>query len=116
MNVKDISGVGLPRRIEKQSVDDVREKKIQKKESDKSASVGKTDQIEISQEAKALQSSPDEIVLSKELLSKLPSTRAHIIYEALAKIKAGLYSSDEIVEEAASKLLESGDLDDVIRF
>ena len=50
----------------------------------------------------------------KELLNRLPSARAHIVYEALAKVKAGFYSSDEIVAQAAQKLIDGGELDDLI--
>ena len=112
MKISNLPGAAPPKKLQKQSVEEPRQKKIQKKESSE-ASKSNSDQVYISEEAKDLQKSNDEIGRSKELLSKLPSSRAHVIYEALAKIKAGRYASDEIVQEAASKLIESGDLDNL---
>jgi|GEM_PF-1865567 len=111
MKIQDLYGVNPLKRTEKQSVEDVRDRKLQKRKgSEQASSLKKSDQVEISKEAQALQRSQDEVGVSKELLAKLPSTRAHVIYEALAKVKAGLYSSEEIVHEAAAKLLDSGEL------
>ncbi len=112
MKISNLSGAAPPKKLQKQSVEEPRQKKIQKKESSEASKVN-SDQVYISEEAKDLQKSSDEIGRSKELLSKLPSSRAHVIYEALAKIKAGRYGSDEIVQEAATKLIESGDLDNL---
>ncbi len=109
MKINNLYGADPPKKVQKQSVEETRQKKIQKKESSEASKVNR-DQVHISEEAKKLQRSNDEIGKSKELLAKLPSSRAHIIYEALAKMKAGLYASDEIVQEAASKLLDSGEL------
>lgn len=114
MKIQELYGVNPPRKPDKQSVEEVRDKKVQKKESQQVSNSHKSDQVEISQEAQELQKSNDEVGVSKELLAKLPSARAHVIYEALAKIKAGLYSSDEIVAEAAAKLLKSDELNDLI--
>jgi hypothetical protein len=75
---------------------------------DSSAPVKKTpqaDSIEISKEIKDLQDSGDEIKVAKALLATLPTVRAHVVYEAIAKLKVGAYSSDNILSEAASKLL-----------
>ena len=113
MNVQDLYGINPPRKPGKQSVGGVKHRKVDKKETSKVPSARKSDQVEISQEAQELQKSKNEVSVSKELLAKLPTARAHIIYEALAKIKAGLYSSDEIVEEAAAKLIKSGELNDL---
>ncbi len=110
MKINNLYGADPPKKVQKQSVEETRQKKIQKKESSKASKVN-SDQVHISEEAKKLQRSNDEIGKSKELLAKLPSSRAHIIYEALAKMKAGLYASDEIVQEAANKLINSGELD-----
>ena len=112
MKINNLYGADPPKKMQKQSVEETRQKKIQKKESSEASKVIR-DQVHISEEAKELQRSTDEIGKSKELLAKLPSSRAHIIYEALAKMKAGLYASDEIVQEAASKLLDSGELDNL---
>ncbi len=112
MKINNLYGADPPKKVQKQSVEETRQKKIQKKESSEASKVNR-DQVHISEEAKKLQRSNDEIGKSKELLAKLPSSRAHIIYEALAKMKAGLYASDEIVQEAASKLLDSGELDNL---
>lgn len=122
MKITNLYGVDPPKKLVRDTVEEVRQKKIEKKKNSESSKevanasneVVKSDQVEISQEAQQLQKSKDEIVVSKELLSKLPSTRAHIIYEALAKIRAGIYSSDKIAEEAASKLVDSGELNDII--
>jgi len=120
MKVHDLNSVNPPKRPDKQSsVEDIRERRLKKKESEgtntnQTPSIGKSDQVEISPEAIERQKSNDEFGVSKELLSQLPSSRAHVIYEALAKIKAGLYASDEVVEEAAHRLLGSGELDDII--
>ena len=113
MKINNLYGAGPPKKLEKQSVEEVRQKKIQKKETSETSKSAKSDLVQISAEAKELQKADDELVLSKELLGKLPSARAHVIYEALAKIKAGFYASDEIVEEAAAKLISGGDLDDI---
>ncbi len=112
MKVSNLNGAAPPNKLQKQSAEEVRQKKIQKRESSESSKVN-SDQVHISEEAKELQRSSDEIGKSKELLAKLPSSRAHVIYEALAKMKAGLYASDEIVQEAASKLIDSGELDNL---
>ena len=112
MKINNLYGADPPKKLQKQSVEETRQKKIQKKESSEASKVIR-DQVHISEEAKELQRSTDEIGKSKELLAKLPSSRAHIIYEALAKMKAGLYASDEIVQEAASKLINSGELDNL---
>jgi len=112
VKINNLYGADPPKKVQKQSVEETRQKKIQKKESSEASKVNR-DQVYISEEAKKLQRSNDEIGKSKELLAKLPSSRAHIIYEALAKMKAGLYASDEIVQEAASKLLDSGELDNL---
>jgi len=112
VKINNLYGADPPKKVQKQSVEETRQKKIQKKESSEASKVNR-DQVHISEEAKKLQRSNDEIGKSKELLAKLPSSRAHIIYEALAKMKAGLYASDEIVQEAASKLLDSGELDNL---
>jgi len=112
VKINNLYGADPPKKVQKQSVEETRQKKIQKKESSEASKVNR-DQVHISEEAKKLQRSNDEIGKSKELLAKLPSSRAHIIYEALAKMKAGLYASDEIVQEAASKLADSGELDNL---
>lgn len=112
MKISSLYGADPPKKLREQSVEEVRQKKIHKKESSEASKVN-SDQVQISKEAKELQSSSDEIGKSKELLAKLPSSRAHVIYEALAKMKAGLYASDEIVQEAATKLIESGELDNL---
>ena len=112
MKINNLYGADPPKKMQKQSVEEPRQKKIQKKESSEASKVIR-DQVHISEEAKELQRSIDEIGKSKELLAKLPSSRAHIIYEALAKMKAGLYASDEIVQEAANKLISSGELDNL---
>jgi len=112
MKISNLYGADPPKKVQKQSVEEARQKKIQKKESSESSKVN-SDRVHISEEAKELQRSNDEIGKSKELLAKLPSSRAHVIYEALAKIKAGLYASDKIVQEAASKLVDSGELDNL---
>ncbi len=112
MKVSNLNGAAPPNKLQKQSAEEVRQKKIQKRESSESSKVN-SDQVHISEEAKELQRSIDEVGKSKELLAKLPSSRAHIIYEALAKMKAGLYASDEIVQEAANKSMNSGEIDNL---
>ena len=116
MNIKNLHGMGPPKKIEKQSVQEVRQNRgLQKENSTVAAATApKTDQVEISDLARELQNSQDEQGKAIELLNRLPSARAHVVYEALAKVKAGFYSSDEIVEQAARKLLEGGELDDLI--
>lgn len=119
MKIQDLYGVNPPRKPEKQSsVEAARERKTEKKESKSvtsSSSVVRSDQVEISQEAQELHKSDDEQGVARDLLSKLPQARNEVIYEALAKIKAGLYASEEIVGEAASKLLLSGELSDIVK-
>lgn len=112
MKINNLYGAAPPKKLQKQSVEEARQKKIQTKESSEASKVDK-DQVFISEEAKELQKSDDEIGKSKELLAKLPSSRAHVIYEALAKMRAGLYESDEILQEAATKLIKSGELDNL---
>jgi len=120
MKIMNLYGVDPPKKLVNNKVEEVRQKKIEKKDSNTkdisavSNDVANNDQVEISKEAKELQSKHDEVAVSKQLLSKLPSTRAHIIYEALAKIRAGMFSSDKIAEEAATKLLDSGELNNII--
>ena len=115
MDIKSLNGLGSPKKVEKQSTQEIRSKKVEQNKSEAASRIDKGDEVQISKEARELQSTKDEIVIAKELLSRLPSARAHIIYEALAKIKAGSYSSEEIVDRAAEKLIESGELDDLIK-
>lgn len=112
MKIQDLYGVNPPRKPDK-PVDNTRDRKVDKEEPQKGSAI-KSDQVQISQEAQKLQNSNDEFSVSRELLNKLPAARAQLIYEALAKIKAGRYASDEIVEEAAQKLLDSGELNDIL--
>ena len=120
MKIMNLYGVDPPKKLVNNKVEEVRQKKVEKKDSNTkdlsavSNDVANNDQVEISKEAKALQSQHDEVVVSKQLLSKLPSTRANVIYEALAKIRAGIFSSEKIAEEAAAKLIDSGELDNII--
>ena len=116
MKIGNVYGVDPPKKLEKRSVEEIRHKKADKSDASPAAlkSAGGSDQVEISHEAKELQRTSDEVGFSKELLAKLPSSRAHVVYEAIAKIKAGLYSSEEIAEEAATKLIQSGELDDLL--
>lgn len=122
MNIHDLKPVDPPKTVAKPSSEEIRQKKIQGKESERLNSVDSSaeglaanDLVEISEQAQQFQQSQDELGVYKELLAKLPTTRAHVIYEALAKIKAGLYSQDEIVEEAAKKLLESNEFKDLLQ-
>jgi hypothetical protein len=116
MNIKNISGMGPPKNIEKQSIEDSRPgQKVEKERAgDSSDASVKSDQVQISAEAKKLHKSSDELGLAKESLNRLPAIRAHVVFEALAKIKAGFYSSDEMVEKAAQKLVDSGELNDLL--
>ncbi len=114
MNIKNLIGFGPTAKIEQQSNEEVRITKAQKDKSSEAANTKKGDLVQISEEAKELQNSNNEILFAKELLSKLPSVRAHVIYEALAKIKAGFYTSEEVIEEAATKLLDSSEFKDLI--
>lgn len=114
MKIKGLQSLGPPKKLEKSVSQEVRDKKIAKKESSEVSSFASGDQVEISQQAKDLQKAgSDENVLTRKLLSKLPSARAHVVYEAMAKVKAGYYASDEIVDSAARKLLESGELNNL---
>ncbi|MFQ5708122.1 MAG: hypothetical protein ACE5HO_11765 [bacterium] len=113
MEIKDLGNLPLPKKIEKSTHDKIQLKKVQNKTSTQTKNISEGDQVEISDKAKELQESGDEIKVARELLTKLPSARAHVIFEALAKLKAGLYSSDQIMQEAASKLLQNGELDDL---
>ncbi|MCG8608644.1 hypothetical protein MJD09_27115 [bacterium] len=117
MNIKNIYGMGPPKKIERQSVEAPHgNKKIEKEQAaDASVTAVNSDQVHISDEAKELHKNSDKQSVAKELLTRLPSTRAHVVYEALAKIKAGFYSSEEIVEKAAQRLIEGGELDDLIQ-
>ena len=121
MKIGNVYSVDPPKKLEKRSVEEIRQKKAEGSDANAAPATSKPvsgsdliDQVEISREAKQLQRTSDEVGLSKELLSKLPSTRAHVVYEAIAKIKAGLYSSEEIAEEAATKLIQSGELGELI--
>ncbi|MFQ5638775.1 MAG: hypothetical protein ACE5IR_12355 [bacterium] len=117
MEIKDLNSLSLPRKIEKSPSEELRTKKIEKKETSKPDSIHPTekkDQIEISEEARKLQRSETEIEGAKELLANLPSFRAHVIYEALAKLRAGLYSDEQILSEVAARLVEGDELKDLM--
>jgi len=115
MDIKDLSSLGLPRKIERKQAEDLQPRKTkQKAEPEKTKSIEKSDSVEISEEAKKLQKSDKDLQGAKELLAKLPNERAQIIYNALAKLKAGLYSEEHIIEEAASRLVDSGALHDLL--
>ena len=122
MNIHNLKPMDPPKTVAKPASEEIRQKKTQGKESEPLNSIDRNatgfaadDLVEISAEAQKLQRSQDEMGVYKELLAKLPSTRAHVIYEALAKVKAGLYAQDKIVEEAAKKLLESDEFKDLIK-
>lgn len=114
MEIKDLNGLGLPKRIERNPSDKVQPKKAERKESDTLSSSKEGDQVEISDKAREVQKSDNELQMAKELLSELPSERAHVVYEALAKLKAGVYSDDQIIAEATSRLLDSDELRDLL--
>ena len=100
MEIKHLTSLGFPKKSDKSHPE-----KIQLKNETKKDSVHQGDQAEISKEATELQNSADEVKLAKELLKNLPKVRAYVIYEALAKLRAGIYSSDKIISDATSKLL-----------
>lgn len=115
MDIKDLNNLGLPRKIERKQTEDLQPRKAkQKAEPEKAKSIEKSDSVEISEEAKKLQESDNDLKGARELLAKLPNERAQVIYNALAKLKAGLYSREQIIEEAASRLVDSGALDDLL--
>lgn len=122
MEIKNLDGLDLPKKIEKSAPEKANPKKASQKVKDasspeKSSAPNITEEsvkIEISEEAKKLQSNDNEIEVARELLAKLPTVRAHVIYEALAKLKAGVYSSEQIIAEAAARLQDSGELNDLI--
>ena len=114
IEIKDVVALGAPKQNDRSRAENTQPRNANK---NVSSSIDKTrsrDRVEISTEARRLQGSSDESKIAKKLLASLPNVRANVVYEALAKLKAGLYSSDKIVSEAADKLLESGDLDDLI--
>jgi len=111
MKIQDLYGAPSPRKPDKQSsLNDIYERKTDRKLDKPPIILMKSDQVEISPEAQKLNQSYDEIGLARELLSKLPQARLDLIQEAQAKIKTGSYSSEKMVESAAKKLLESGEL------
>jgi len=115
MDIKDLNSLGVPRKIERKQTDDIQSRKAkQNTAAEKAKNIEKIDSVEISEKAKQLQKTEEDLKGAKELLAKLPSDRAQVIYTALAKLKAGLYSEDEIIEEAASKLIDSGELNDLL--
>ncbi|MCG8606343.1 flagellar biosynthesis anti-sigma factor FlgM [bacterium] len=59
--------------------------------------------IQISEEARRFQAFVDEANL----------IRTELVSEVLAKIKAGLYTTNQTVEQAATKLIKSGVLEDL---
>lgn len=105
-------GIDVLQKVSKQSTEGVLSKKI-KKASIETSKINNGDRVRISEEARELEKSNDQVRVAKKLLATLPTARAHVIYEALAKVKAGFYASDEIVEQAAEKLIKSGELDDL---
>lgn len=104
-------GIDVLQKVSKQSTEGVPSKKI--KASIETSKINNGDRVRISEEARELEKSNDEISVVKKLLATLPTARAHVIYEAIAKVKAGSYASDEIVVQAAEKLIKSGELDDL---
>jgi len=105
MEIKDLNSFRFPKKLDKSHPEKIQLKDENKKHPAHIKNINLGDQVEISQEARGFQNSVDEIKLAKELLKNLPTVRAYIIYEALAKLKAGIYSSDKIISEATSKLL-----------
>ena len=100
MSIRELQSLNLANITKKpRTVANEREASVQAKK------INHEDLIEISKETKELQDSGDEIKIAQALLANLPSVRAHVVYDALAKLKVGTYSSDTILSEAASKLL-----------
>lgn len=112
MEIKDLITL-LPNKIDRSPTEKIQPRDDKKHTSSHIENTRPHDVVEISKEARRLQSSEDEIKRAKELLANLPNVRAHVVYEALAKLKAGLYSSDKIISEAVAKLHETGELDDI---
>ena len=114
METKDLVGLGALKQIDKARTEKIQPRNVKKSVSSHNETIASGDRVEISGEGRKLQGSSDELKVTKKLLGNLPNVRAHVVYEALAKLKAGLYSNEEIVSAAAEKLLESGELDDII--
>ncbi len=112
MEIKDINGFGLQgKKVEKPATEPIRiPKKSEGKDQPRIEKTEEQDSIELSPEAQELKQSEDELKVARELLSKLPNFRAHVIYEALAKLKAGVYSDEQIMAEVAARLLDSEEL------
>ncbi|MCG8605229.1 hypothetical protein MJD09_09550 [bacterium] len=113
MDIKSLSSSDTPKKIDRSANERNQSRNIKKNSSAPVEHRLSSDHMQISQEARALQRREDELKVSKEL-NHLPSTRANVIYEALAKLKAGHYSSEKIVSEASAKLIASGELDDIL--
>jgi hypothetical protein len=114
MEIKNISAADLGKKRDRSANERSQYRDIKKNGSAHAEDRLGRDRVEISEAARAFHRDEDEIKVSKELLNNLPSTRAHVIYEALAKLKAGHYSSEKIIAEASAKLIESGELDDIL--
>ncbi|MFB3100803.1 MAG: hypothetical protein ACE1ZM_05100 [Gammaproteobacteria bacterium] len=104
MQIKNLIASDLPKKIDGSATERIQPRDIKKDTSAHVENRPAHDHVEISEAARALKRSEDELKVSKELLDNLPSARAHVIYEALAKLKAGHYSSEKIISEAAAKL------------
>ena len=113
MQIKNLIASDLPKKIDRSATERIQPRDIKRDTPAHVENRPAHDHVEISEEARALQRSEDELKVSKELLDNLPNARAHVIFEALAKLKAGHYASEKIISEAAAKLIESGELNDI---
>ncbi len=118
MELKELNNLGLPpkpNKVEKVSSSETRIKNRASPEAQSPEQIRQaSDLVEISDQARELQKNDNDLEVARKLLSNLPSYRAYIVYQALAKLRAGIYSEEQIVEEVAERMLESGDLDDIV--
>ena len=113
MENKDVVALGVPKQNDRSRTEKTQPRNANKNVSSNIEKTGSRDRVEISAEARKLQSSSDESKIAKKLLANLPNVRADVVYEALTKLKSGFYS-DKIVSATADKLLENGELDDIM--
>ena len=70
--------------------------------------VSKTDRVDISPEAKELQTLESLIAAAKKAFEELPDVREEVIQKVTEKLEGGAYDESDVVERLAEALLGAG--------
>ena len=70
--------------------------------------VSKTDRVDISPEAKELQTVESLIAAARKAFEELPDVREEVIQEVTERLEGGAYDGSDVIERLAEALLGAG--------